>query len=561
MSCRRYKISVLLLAGLASSPLSARAQSLSAAAGASTFLNASGFELDYKWAPVTGWLGLGVSDGTRVGGFLGTKYQGFDLGAGDRPIPFVLDTDVFDQSYVYYGRGVSVGRRSDEQQWLLFAGTSASPFSTPFLRAYERGGATGGFFYEGHSSDSAFTYHLYSIVSDQVTAIASLAIKPYPNWKLAWATGFGANKAFESGATDYHYRWVRLTGSCMVNFENFRRFRISNLPYPERTGANARAVLTPLPNLGLELDHETVLSPIFGSQDSLKATLDSASLFTSLDGYRFSASASSSRGGGFLTRTRMLTVNRRLDDRLSVFGAAIRIGTQTTKPANLLLATADEKLTRRFSVRETFTHGQGTKTMAWGGQFLSNPISLGIDYETLFSPLAGAFNGKPFVQAWVVNAQIQLPGGVGLHYGTFIDPFGKFRYTAFLSGIHYNAEGEAPAGPTSAPVNIGHYLIRGVVQDERGNPVWGVAVQVDSTFVYSDNSGQFYVRVSRKEDYPLKIAPGKSLSATEWEIVSAPSTVLAAPEGKVKAVVIVVRRAHRPSSATPKNWETNDPPP
>jgi hypothetical protein len=544
-------ILILILAGSTLSPLSACAQSLSAAVGASTFLNASGFELDYKWAPVTGWLGLGLSDGAQVGGFLGIKYRGFDLGAGDRPIPFVLDTDVFDQSYVYYGRGVSVGRRSEEQQWVLFAGTSASPFSTPFLRAYERGGAAGGFFYEAHPSDSMLTYHFYSIVSDQVTAIQSLGIKLYPNWKVAIATGFGANKGFASVATGYHYRWVNLTGSYTENDPHFRRFRISNLPYPERTGANARAVLTPWPNLGLELEHETVLSPIFGSQASLKATLDSARLFSSLDGYRFGASVSTSRGGGFLTRTRMLSVNRRLDDRLSVYGAAIRIGTQTTKPVNLLLATADEKLTRRFSVRETFTHGQGTKTMAWGGQFLSNPISLGIDYETVFSPLAGAFNGRPFVQAWVVNAQIQLPTGIGLHYGTFIDPFGKFRYTAFLSGIHYSAEGEGLPGPTSAPVNFGHYLIHGVVQDELGNPIWGVAVQVDSTFVYSDNSGQFYVRVSRGGDYPLKIAHGKSLSATEWEIVSAPPTVLAAPEVKAKAVVIVVRRARKTSDTAP----------
>jgi hypothetical protein len=558
MRCRQSLIPILVLVSSVLSPLIGSAQSLNAAAGTSTFLDASGFQLDYKWAPVTGWLGLGVSDGAQVGGFLGTKYRGFDLGAGDRPLPFVLDTDVFDQSYMFYGRGVSLGRRSDKQQWLLFAGTSASPFSTPFLRAYESARPTGAFFYEAHLSPR-ITYHSYNMFSDQMTSIQSLGITIRAGWKLAAASGIGANDAFSAIATDYHDRWVKLTGSYTANGRHFRRFQVPNLFYPERTGSNVRAVLTPLARLRLELGHETVLSPIFGTQNSLKATLDSASLFTSLDGYGFNASASTSRGGQFLTRTQMLTVNRRVDDRLSVFGAAIRIVTQSAKPANLLLATADEKITRRLSVRETFNHGQGTKTMAWGGQFLSNPITLGIDYETVFSPLAGAFNGRPFVQAWAVNAQIQLPRGIRMHYGTFIDPFGKFRYTAFLSGIRYNGGGEAFPGPASAPVNLGHYVIRGVVQDEHGNPVWGVAVQIDSTFVYSDNSGQFYVRVSRGGDYPLKIAQGKSLSATEWEIVSAPSTVLAAPEGKAKAVVIVVRRAPRSSNATPKNPQTPSP--
>jgi len=546
---------VALLANCAVSAL--RAQTISASGGTSTFLDASGFEVDYKWMPVSGWVGLGLVQGTHFGGFLGTTYRGYDLGFGDRYIPFVLDTDVFDHSYYFYGRGVSVSQHTKNQQWLAFAGTSALPVDAPFLRAYETGTATSAFFYERRYSPRV-VFHSLNIFRDQVTSIQSLGVTLNPHWKVAAAGGVGANAGFLSGATDYDHRWVKVTSSYTVNGAQFQRFRIPNLFYPERTGGNVRVQLSPLPNLGMQLGHETILSPILGSQNSLRAWVNTASAYTSWEGISMNASASESKGGPFSTSTRIVNASRKLGERIRVFGAGLRIRTQGSSPSTLLLLTGEEKVNPRLSLRQTLTQGSGIHTLGWGGGFLSNPLSLDIDYQTIFSPVAGAFGGRAFVQAWTVNLRLQMPKGIGFHYQTFVDPFGKFRYTAFLSGVGYNGEGAGAKAPSALPANLGRYVIRGVVRDERGQPVWGIAIQIDGQFVYSDDMGEFFIRVPRRSEYPLKIANDRCLSGGPWEIVSAPTRVMAEPAASAKSVQFVVRRsAVKPRAVEPTPTEHN----
>ncbi len=537
----RRLAAVLILLGCAARPPCLRGQSLDVAGGTSSFLDASGFQVGYEWQPVTGWLGLAAMNGVHVGGFLGTTYHGFDVGAGDRYYPFVLDTDVLDHSYIFYGRGLSVSRRSARDHWLLFGGKTALPLATPFLRAYQTDRAAGAFFYE-RRLNPRLILHSFNILSDKSTSVHSLGFQVDPHWKVSAAAGVGRGRGFFAAATQYRHDWLAVTGSYTANGEGFRRLSISNLPYPERTGGNVRVTLTPLPHLGFQLGHETVLSPLLNSSQSLRATLNSASLFSSIKGFSMNAGISASRGGTFSTQTRMFTVTRSLGRRLTAYGAILRIRTQNSQPQHLYLVTTEERLTRRLSLRQTFNEGTGTKSVGWGGRFLSNPLTVGIDYQTVFNPLAGGFGGRTLVQAWTVNLRIHLPGGITLHYDTFLDPFGRFRYTAFANGIRYNPA-EKVLGPpvAAAQPSLGRYLVRGVVQDERGDPVWGVAVQVDGQYVYSDSQGQFFLRFRRAGEYPLKVVTERSLNPGGCQIVRAPSTVRAEPEKTAPPVVIVVR--------------------
>jgi hypothetical protein len=67
-----------LLVGVLILPGTLPAQSLDARGGTSTFLDTSGFLLDYRWAPLNGWVGIGCNQGTHAGGFVGTTYRGTD---------------------------------------------------------------------------------------------------------------------------------------------------------------------------------------------------------------------------------------------------------------------------------------------------------------------------------------------------------------------------------------------------------------------------------------------------------------------------------------------------
>lgn len=533
---------------VAAIPSLAAAQVINGSAGTSSFLNSSGFALDYKWLPVSGWAGLAAQDdGVHFGGYSQTTVRGFDYGAGDQTFPFDLDTDVFDPStYVLYGRGLSIRHQDKEQGWMLFGGTAAHELATPFVRAYEPSGGIGAFFYQ-RTLSPRWVFHSFNIGRDQFTSIQSVGFKVDSHWNLATAAGVGSNHGFYSAASTYKRKWFDLTGSYTADGNNFHRVEIAALPYTERTGANLRADISPWKELRVELDHQTTLSPIFGSTNSLRATLDAASVATSVEGFSVHGGISKSEGGTFLTTSRTLDFTRQWGSLLTTYGTFLRFRTQSSKPYDVYLLTSEEHITPRFSVRQTITHSDGNTTLSWGGSILTNPVSVSLDYETIFNPVAGGFNGRPLLQTWAAHINFALPHGLRFHYDNFVDPFGKLRYTAYLSGIQFAPRTAGEAATTSQGGAVGRFLARGKVQDEQGRPVWGVAVRVDGQSAYSGRNGEFYVGMNRRKTYPLSVDVQHSISPGAWEVVSAPSSVAADTDDKAAPAKIIVRRAGAPA--------------
>ena len=92
---------------------------------------------------------------------------------------------------IYFNdRGLSASRHSDQQSWLLFAGTSATEFFTPFLHAFQRGQTTAAFFYE-RKFGPRIVFHSFSVLDNQVTSIQSVGITLQPHWRVDAAGGVG----------------------------------------------------------------------------------------------------------------------------------------------------------------------------------------------------------------------------------------------------------------------------------------------------------------------------------------------------------------------------------
>jgi hypothetical protein len=537
-----YRLTVAgLLAGSLLCPAPVGAQSLTASGGASSFLDASGLAFNYKWAPFSGWFGAGFTPGFQVGGFVGATYHGTQVGVGDRFYPFVLDTDVLDRSYYFDGLGLSVSRHGDEQSWMVFAGVTASEFSTPFLRTFQPDQPAGAVFYERQLTPR-FTFHSSNIFRSEMTSIQSVGVRLRPHWKVGAAGGIGTGHGFAAAATEYKNKWLGFDGSYTVAGDHFQRIRIPSPLLSERRGLNARLRFSPFSNLNFELDHENILSPTVGKAPPLRASLDSVNAFTLVRGFGVGAGASVSHAGAFVTETQVLNVSRRLRSWFTSYGAAFRVHSQNTKPVSLYLGTVEEKLSPRLSVDQTVSYTNSSTSLSAGGSFLSNPVSVAIHYQTVFTPLAGGFNGRPFIQAWTLSLRIQMPRGIQLRYDNYIDPFGKVRYTAFASGIGYARNGE-PIAVAAVPAQpIYAFVVRGRAQDERGQPVWGVAVQIDGRLVYSDSQGEFFLRFKNRGEYPLTVATEYCLSPGLWKVVSAPAMALADKREKGTPVRIVVSR-------------------
>jgi hypothetical protein len=145
----------------------------------------------------------------------------------------------------------------------------------------------------------------------------------------------------------------------------------------------------------------------------------------------------------------MVSMTRSIGRRFTAFGSVIRFSNRPNPAQNLYVLTSEERISPRLSIRQTMTRSEGHTSMGWGGRFLSNRVTLGLDYQTIFTPLAIGFGGRQFVQAWMVSVQFSLPRGAQFHYDNLLDPFGRVRYTAYGSGIGYSREGEMPL--TSVP--------------------------------------------------------------------------------------------------------------
>lgn len=68
-------------------------------------------------------------------------------------------------------------------------------------------------------------------------------------------------------------------------------------------------------------------------------------------------------------------------------------------------ATFRETLGPRLTLVQIATHASGQTSLKFGGSFLSNPVAVGIDYQTVYAPFRV---GNPFVQAITLHVRVLI---------------------------------------------------------------------------------------------------------------------------------------------------------
>lgn len=543
-SLRTAGLALFLFLVIACRP--AAAQSIWGEAGTSTMIRASGFQLNYQWAPVQGWFGAGWQQGFTFGGFVQTNIDHYDVGVGDRYQPMVIDTDVFDQSRYFAGRGLFVQKHDENRTISAFAGATADEQSTNFYRSFTADQPTGGFFLD-QQLGSHVSFHSIDLVQDRLTSIQSFRYKPSDNFDVSAAGGVGHGGGFLSFATDMQKRLWQLTASYTDVGNTFERVSGVLTNAPERVGLNARFHYQPKRNLQVYLGHENLMSPTL-LKDELpqKVSLDSASVATILEGFHIGGGVSTSTSGDLHASTESAAVSRSVFAGVTASGSLLRIDSQTQK-TNILIGSVIEKLGPRLTVNEGISSQTNNKTFTWGFNWISNRFTFGLQQDVLYTPLAGGFNGSPYTGIWSVNLIAPLPRAMRLHLDSIVDPAGKVRYTAWIDGIGWSRNGAStPHQGSLVSSSFGRFVVTGVVQDTDGKPVFGIAVQVDGQTAFTDNTGHFFVRFSKGLTYPLAVLPDRSLSPQYYQVVQAPVSATAETEDMAQQIVIIVKRADPP---------------
>jgi hypothetical protein len=103
---------------------------------------------------------------------------------------------------------------------------------------------------------------------------------------------------------------------------------------------------------------------------------------------------------------------------------------------------------------------------------------------------------------------------------------------------------------TSSPdsFSISKYVIQGVVLDDQGAPVEGTALHIGRQIAYTDSSGRFLVRFSKRGSFPFSLAPEEFTTNGVYQVVSAPSEVHSESEDNATDVQVVVRRIPPPQA-------------
>jgi hypothetical protein len=423
----------------------ASAQVIQIEGGSSSLLDAHGGSLELHAGDSTGRFDLGFLNQPEVGFSYTKPHHGWDWSAGDQIIPFVLPTDLFNRSYYFMARGLSLAKRTDTDRMLFYAGTASLGFRTLFLNVARSQQGVELVFFE-HQISPTKRFYSYNLISSRQTSLQGFEWMLRKDVKLATTAGIGANQSYAAGSLEYEHDWLSVQAGYTHAGDSFRRVDVQAPLQAETSGANIRVQLQPTQWLSLTLSHQNYLNPVSKSPLGSSAGVDSLGASAVAPGFRFNGSV-------FRSQTKLNNLHSfTLGAQRSLWGRGTvgvsyfqsRAGNSSWRTVSTMLR---ENLTRRFSLSQVITESEGHTTMALGGSFNSNLFSIGVEHQTFFFPFADRSH-SPFRQAVVVNVQIQLPHNVQLHAATNVDALGRLRYTSYVDSYVYpKGSGQNGNGP------------------------------------------------------------------------------------------------------------------
>ena len=513
----------------------ASAQVFQLGGGSSSLFQASGGSVEVHAQNYEGWLGVGSLDGhLRLGASLRARWRGAVLTFGDDAIPFHLPTDVFDSSQYFLGRGAGISLTRGRVTLLGFAGATATGFSAPFSRGARAESGVGVLFLDAKLSPKLEVFSR-NVVSNLQTTINGVEWRPRPWLKTSLAGGIGANQGYLASSFAAERPWISVKGAYVLTGDQFRRILVQTPLNAETDRGNIQVTLRPRPFLNFAAGRFNLLEPTNTSQPGIRATVDQLSASARAARFQFSASLYKSYVRGARTQGTSLSVARDFSGRFQA--SVFLLHSRSDKPpsSTTVLSLLREVLSPRLSLLQTVTQSSGRTAASFGGDFFSNPVTIGVSYQTVYSP----FQTRPFRQVLLLNLRLQPFGNFVTNLGSYVAPDGSVKYTAY--GQTFVSHGEP--GP-SAPTKFGlpKYIVSGRVVDEEGQPVRGAALRIEDDLVFTNSEGEFFVRKKKGRPCRVEVALEEFLVSGSFEVVSSPSIVKPSKQGSEAPIVAILRR-------------------
>ena len=524
----------------------AHGQAFALTGGSSSLLDAHGGSVEMRTPDYTGRFDLGYMNGPSLGFSLLHLYHGALLDAGDQEIPLVFPTDIFDRSYYFYGRGLSVLKKSQDTRLYVFVGTTSTAYWAPFLNVARSGSFATAIFYERQISPS-LRWFSRNLFASRQTSIQSVEWAARKDIKMALSGGVGNNQAYEASSFSWSDPRISVDASYTLAGNKFQRVEVSAPQLTESDRENIRVEYAPIQQVRIVASRNNYLAPPEAGL-ATRAAVNGFGIWTGFSGTQLYGSLYQSSTSSFgKSEAYALGAHRDFTRRL---GAGVDyLGTRASgRGSHSIVGNIRETFSSRLSVNQVITHGNGQTGIAFGGNFISNFATLSVDYQTVYLPFVQA-GPNQLKQVVVVSLHFQLPHGVQFDAATNVTPLGQLRYTAYASTYAYRGLGPASPG-TSFSGAFFRNAVHGQVLDPQGEPIEGAALRIGADLAVTDSGGNFIVRLKKAGDLNLRVAFDEFTAPGNYVVVQAPATVRAASEESAQAYLIVLRRLPNTASAT-----------
>ena len=513
--------------------------------GTSTMLNAQGGSLEFKAPNYDGSFGLGYLNGqVMFGGETRYKYHDYTILAGDDSVPFSLPTDVFDHSHYFSARGAGITRKEADRSVYVFAGMTSTWLGTGFFNAAISESPVAILFYQRKLSDTV-KFVSRNIASNRQTALEALEWSPQKWMKASVSGGMGSNQKYFAAGIDTETQKLAFKSSYVVTGDMFRRVTVASPDSSEVNKGNLQMLYRPNDYVSVTTGHQNILQPLTIGGPMQAASVDQISTDMHVGRLYFGTGLFTSKASVGDTRGTNLYVGRRIGQRLDVntnyFDSKSSNGYGTT----ILSGTIRENFSSRFSLLQLISRTAGQTTFAFGGDYISNRLMVRADYQNVYLPFRPE---RPFQQALALNVSLRVSGPLQITAASNVAPDGHLRYSIGASTYLYRVSGMVMNANSPDSFSISKYVIQGIVLDDQGSPVEGAALHIGRQLAYTDSSGRFILRLSKRGSFPFSIAPDEFITNGVYQVVSAPSEVHSESDEAATDVQVVVRRVPPPQA-------------
>lgn len=519
--------------------VSATAQVFEVQGGSSTLFQADGASFQVRAPNYQASVGAGFLNGHfRFGASASEQWKDTIIGAGDSAIPVQLPTDIFDASHYFLARGASVSWKKGRTQLFGFGGATTVGFASPFFSGATAENKSGVFFLDT-SLTTKLKVFSRNIVSQRQTSISGVEWSPQKWLRASMAGGIGANQSYWSSSVAAGKEWGSLKASYAFAGSEFQRISVTTPLSSENDRENVLATFHPVPWIDLTAGRFNLLQPAITGQAFLHATVNEYLATTRVA--RFTAGGSlfqsivkgvSNQGTAFFVQR---DLGRRFQAGEFVYHSQTANGPSTTST----VTSVREMISPRLTLLALINHSCQNNSVSFGGQFVSNPMSVDVEYQTVYAPFSP---GNPFKQVLVLTARLQPFGFLRLNLGSNIAPNGSVKYTSYGQASVYHGAA-APSMPST--YRFPKYVVTGVVVDENGSTVSGAAVMIGKELIFSDQSGAFFVRFKNRRQVDMRVMRNEFRLPGQYEVISCPARVVPSPQDSQSTIAIVLHKKQR----------------